>query len=303
MSALRQRRSRTANFRLGSPLTVNTEGAQEQPRPPTERLDRALVSRGLARSRGVAHELIREGAVTVGGRTATKPAQAVGPIEVIDVVHSTIQWVGRGAEKLQAAVHEWPDFAAQIDGSRCVDVGASTGGFTQVLLSRGALQVVSLDVGTGQLAPAVAADPRVVDLSGTHVLKVHAAQVHAPFDVLVADLSFISLTLVIPHVATWCAPGASMVMLVKPQFEVGKDALGHGGIVRSFPARATALRAVVDTAYDSGLCLRGAMASPITGTHGNHEYLIWVSPTRPGMMDWAAALTAIRATTARDALT
>lgn len=297
-----QRRTRTATFRLGSLLTVDADGAQEQSRPTTERLDRALVGRGLARSRGVALGLIRQGAVTIGGRTATKPAQAVASTEIIDVVHHTTQWVGRGAEKLHAAVNEWPDVAAQIDGARCVDVGASTGGFTQVLLSRGALQVVALDVGTGQLAPAVVDDPRVVDLSGTHVLKVHAAQVHAPFDVLVADLSFISLTLVLPHVATWCAPGASMVLLVKPQFEVGKDALGRGGIVRSITARAKALMAVVDTAYDTGLCLRGAMASPITGTHGNHEYLIWVSPARPGMMERAAALTVIRATTARDAL-
>lgn len=281
---------------------MSTEPTPEPTAPSTDRLDRVLVSRGLARSRGVAQELIREGLVTIGGHGASKPSQPVGPAQVIDVVHSRTQWVGRGAEKLHAAVSEWPEFAAQIDGARCIDVGASTGGFTQVLLRHGALQVVSLDVGTGQLAPAIADEPRVVELSGTHVLKVNAAQVRAPFDVVVADLSFISLTLVLPHVATWCTPQASMVLLVKPQFEVGRDALGRGGIVRSIRARTAALVAVVDTAYNNGVCLRGAIASPMTGTHGNHEYLIWVSPTRPGMMDRAAALTVIRATTAQDAL-
>lgn len=282
---------------------MSTDGAPQLRGPATERLDRALVTRGLARSRGIAHDVIVRGAVTVGDRAVTKPSQAVATTDHIEVAADALPtWVGRGADKLEAAVNEWPDLAAQIDGARCVDLGASTGGFTQVLLSRGARQVVALDVGTGQLAEDVADDPRVVDRSGTHVLKVHTDDVQAPFDVLVADLSFISLRLVIPHVATWCASDASLVLLVKPQFEVGKDALGRGGIVRSRRARAKAVAAVVDTAYDNGLGLRDAMTSPIHGAHGNLEYLIWASPVRPGMMDRAAALTAIRATAARDAL-
>lgn len=247
--------------------------------------------------------MITQGAVTVRKSAVTKPAHAVADTDCVEVAPEAMpSWVGRGADKLEAAVTAWPGVATKIDGARCVDVGASTGGFTQVLLSRGARQVVALDVGIGQLAAEVADDPRVIDLSGTHVLKVQATDVRAPFDVLVADLSFISLNLVIPHVTTWCAPEGSMMLLVKPQFEVGRAAVGRGGIVRSKPARAQAVAAVVDTAYDNGLSLRGAMVSPIRGMHGNVEYLIWVSPTGLGMMDRAAASNAIRATAARDAL-
>ncbi len=296
--ASRQQRTLTGSSKLGSQLTVNTDAAPQLGGPMTQRLDRALVSRGLARSRGIAHDMITQAAVRVSGLTVTKPAHAVASTDRIEVSPEAMpSWVGRGAEKLEAAMREWPDFVARIDGARCVDVGASTGGFTQVLLSRGARQVVALDVGTGQLASEVAENPRVVDRSGTHVLKVSAAQVHAPFDVLVADLSFISLTRVIPHVATWCSAQTSVLLLVKPQFEVGRDALGRGGIVRSIPARAKAVAAVIDTAYDSGLSLRGAMKSPIHGAHGNLEYLIWAAPTQAGMMDRAAALTVIRALT------
>lgn len=300
---LTARRTLIASSKRGSLQTVSTDGAPQSRGPTTERLDRALVNRGLARSRGVAHDVIVQGAVTVQDRVATKPSQTVATTDRIEVAPDALPaWVGRGADKLEAAVNTWPDFAAQIHGARCVDVGASTGGFTQVLLSRGASAVVALDVGTGQLAPTVAENPRVVDRSGTHVLKVHASDVQAPFDVLVADLSFISLNLVIPHVSRWCTPEAALVLLIKPQFEVGKDALGRSGVVRSVPARVKAVAGVVDTAYDNGLALRGAMTSPIHGTHGNLEYLIWASPVQPGMMDRAAAQTAIRATAAREAL-
>lgn len=297
-SALRPQPRLIASSTRGSPLTVSTDPAAQTTTPTPSRLDRALVSRGLARSRGIAHDLISQGAVTVDDHVVTKPSLIVQSTDRVEVAPGAGPvWVGRGAEKLEAALSEWPDCAVAIDGARCVDIGASTGGFTQVLLSRGAARVVALDVGTGQLAEQVAGDPRVVDRSGTHVLQVSSSQVGAPFDVLVADLSFISLNRVIPHVASWCEPQASLILLVKPQFEVGRDALGRGGIVRSIPARAKALVDVVETAYDNGLALLGAMTSPLHGAHGNVEYLIWASPARPGMMDRAAALTVTRALT------
>ncbi len=266
-------------------------------RPESGRLDRLLVEQGLARSRATAHELIVTGAVSVDGAVITKPSAAVRGRAQIIVNDPGPGWVGRGAEKLAAAMNEWVPIQEQVRGARCVDVGASTGGFTQVLLRHGASCVVAIDVGTGQLARTIALDDRVAERSGTHVLDVQASDLTGPIALITVDLSFISVRHVLGHLATWCVLDTSIVLLVKPQFEVGKDALGRGGVVRSTPSRARALAGVIDTAYENDLGLRGAMTSPITGTRGNVEYLLWVGVQRPGMMDRDAAHALTRSVT------
>ncbi len=261
------------------------------------RLDRLLVEQGLARSRATAHDLIVAGSVSVDGAVVTKPSVAVDENAPIIVNDSSPGWVGRGAEKLAAAMNEWTPLQEQVRGARCVDVGASTGGFTQVMLRHGAARVVAIDVGTGQLASTIALDDRVQDRSGTHVLDVEAHDLTGPIALITVDLSFISVRQVLGSLASWCVEETSIVLLVKPQFEVGKDALGRGGIVRSPQSRARALAAVLDKAYEVGLGLRGAMTSPITGARGNVEYLLWVGVQRPGMMDRDAAHVLTRSVT------
>lgn len=251
----------------------------------------------MARSRATARELIEDGAVTVNGRVATKASYAVVEADRIEVVGDGPAWVGRGAAKLDAAMNRWPTLREQVAGASCVDVGASTGGFTQVLLHYGAEHVIAIDVGTGQLASAIARDDRVEDRSTTHVLDVTAHDLHGPISVIVVDLSFISLRRVLDHLASWCAEHTSIVVLVKPQFEVGREALGRGGVVRSPRSRVMALDTVLDAAYLAGLGLRGALTSPITGTQGNVEYLLWVGRQQPGMMDQADAHALIRSVT------
>jgi len=246
------------------------------------RLDRHLVDSGLTRSRTQAQQLVREGKVTVDGRPVTRPSYPVQPGQQVGLTEEPPRWVGRGALKLEGALTLWPDLV--VAGRRCLDVGASTGGFTQVLLERGARHVTALDVGHGQLAAELRDDPRVRDLPGTNVRDVTAESLGGPFDLLVCDLSFISLGTVLPHLAGLVVPGGDLVLLVKPQFEVGPAQVGRGGIVRSAAARQSALRTVVDTATGLGLIVRGVARSPVTGTHGNTEYLLWLSAGPAGMM-------------------
>lgn len=274
-------------------------GEPEKPKSPataatgTNRLDRVLVDSDGARSRAVARELIQQGRVRVDGVVVTKPASVVACTARVDVVDTAtdagVRWVGRGAGKLNAALDHWPALRAQVEGALCVDVGASTGGFTQALLHAGARHVTAIDVGTAQLAEPVAADARVKDRSNTHILTVDAADFDEPIDIVVVDLSFISLTPVVAHLESWCLEETSIVLLVKPQFEVGRARLGKNGIVRTPGLRTLALAGVLDTAYDCGLGIVDAMNSPMTGTHGNAEYLLWVRRQREGMMDRAYA--------------
>jgi 23S rRNA (cytidine1920-2'-O)/16S rRNA (cytidine1409-2'-O)-methyltransferase len=196
-------------------------------------------------------------------------------------------WVNRGAQKLAHAMTTWP---LGVQGRRCLDVGASTGGFTQVLLSEGARQVVALDVGHGQLRPELAADPRVVNLEGRSIRGCRPADLGGTFDAIVADLSFISLGLVLPTLASLLAPATAAqapwaVLLVKPQFEVGRERLGKNGIVTNPRARADALRTVIADAATAGLHLHGLERSPLTGSHGNVEYLLWVQSDPSARMD------------------
>jgi 23S rRNA (cytidine1920-2'-O)/16S rRNA (cytidine1409-2'-O)-methyltransferase len=247
------------------------------------RLDVALVRRGLARSRKAALELIAAGLVRVDGRVASRPSTPVGPGTALEVEQGP-RWVGRAAGKLDAALDA---FGIDVAGLSALDVGASTGGFTQVLLERGARTVVALDVGHGQLVPELRADPRVITVEGENARYLTAdrlAELTGSRElpgVVVGDLSFISLTLVLPAIASVLAADADAVLLIKPQFEVGRTGV-RDGIVADPAARAAAVRAVLAAASTAGLRTVGLLRSPVVGTHGNVEVLAHVQQRRGG---------------------
>ncbi|MGO2747391.1 TlyA family RNA methyltransferase [Microbacterium sp.] len=245
------------------------------------RLDAALASRGLARSRTHAATLIAAGLVSVNGRPIVKASTAVDDSAEITVA-VTDHYVSRGAHKLTAALDA---FAVPVDGRLALDMGASTGGFTQVLRERGARKVLAVDVGHDQLAASIADDPGVVGVEGFNVrymtretLTEATGETEAP-DLIVGDLSFISLELVLPAVAAVAASDADIVLLVKPQFEVGRTAV-RGGLVTDPATRADAVSRVVWNGWDAGLGMLGITASPILGTHGNAEFLVHMAPGR-----------------------
>lgn len=252
------------------------------------RADLALVERGLARSRAQARDLITAGVVEVDGRGLDKPAARVTPAQEIRVTAAGERWVGRGAEKLLAALETFGPEGLTVAGRHALDAGASTGGFTQVLLRGGTTSVVALDVGHGQLAPEVAGDPRVRDLSGRSVRGLTAGDLGGPVDLVVADLSFISLALVMADLARVCQPGADLVVLVKPQFEVGRTRLGKNGVVRDPRDQRDAIRAVARAAADAGLAVRGLIDSPLLGGHGNREFLLWLAADETVGWTWQA---------------
>ncbi|MFC7430005.1 MULTISPECIES: TlyA family RNA methyltransferase [unclassified Agrococcus] len=233
-------------------------------RDASQRLDQAVVARGLARSRTHAQRLVAAGAVTVDGRAVTKPSEPVGPDARIHVADDG--WVSRAAGKLLAALDA---FDVDPSGRDALDVGASTGGFTQVLLARGARHVTALDVGHDQFQ--VPLDARITLLEGVNVRDLRPPLEPQP-SLVVADVSFISLTLVLPPVHAVATADADWLVLVKPQFEVGRGRV-RGGIVDDPDARADAIRQVLGTAWALGLGTQGIAASPVVGTHGNREYL------------------------------
>ncbi|MDJ0325257.1 TlyA family RNA methyltransferase [Cryobacterium sp. PH31-AA6] len=247
-------------------------------RAPDQRLDTALAERGLARSRTVAAQLITGGLVTVDGKPVVKASAKVRDNQLIEVA-ATDHYVSRGAHKLIAALDA---FAVPVQGRTVLDAGASTGGFSQVLLERGAAQVLAVDVGHGQLAPLLASEPRIVLVEGfnlrysTAEKLAGASGVDTPADLVVADLSFISLPLVLPALVATAAPGADFVLLIKPQFEVGKGSIREG-IVHDAGLRADAIAGVLWAGWDLGLRTNGLIASPIAGGAGNREYLCWLS--------------------------
>ncbi|GAB3589080.1 TlyA family RNA methyltransferase [Calidifontibacter terrae] len=247
------------------------------------RLDQRLVELGLARSRAVAAELIALSRVTVDGSTAAKPSVRVTAHARVEVIGEVDPWVGRAAYKLLGALAEF----AAIDpaGKRAIDLGASTGGFTQVLRSRGAVQVEAVDVGHDQLAPVVRDDPAVRDWSGYNLRDLDPTTIGGPAALVVADLSFISLRLVLRRMAALLAPGGDLVVLVKPQFEVGRERLGHGGVVRSSRERARAVREVLAEVIAVGLTVHGLAPSTVAGSNGNQEYLLWARHESVGKMD------------------
>jgi 23S rRNA (cytidine1920-2'-O)/16S rRNA (cytidine1409-2'-O)-methyltransferase len=239
------------------------------------RLDAELVRRGLARSRDQAAELIAAGRVAVGGQTALKAASQVAVDAAITVqqVSDEPEYVSRGGHKLAGALAAFGGLV--VAGKRCLDAGASTGGFTDVLLRTGAAHVVAVDVGYGQLAWSLRTDERVTVLDRVNVRSLTPDQVAPPPAVVVADLSFISLTLVLPALVGCAAPTADFVLMVKPQFEVGKDQAG-GGVVRDPALRAAAVRSVASVAASLGLGVAGITASPLPGPSGNVEYFLWL---------------------------
>jgi 23S rRNA (cytidine1920-2'-O)/16S rRNA (cytidine1409-2'-O)-methyltransferase len=255
------------------------------------RLDAELVRRGLARSREQAAELIAAGRVMVDGQAAAKPASqvGVGAAIIIETVSDEPEYASRGGRKLAGALAAFPDLA--VTGRRCLDAGASTGGFTDVLLRSGAAHVVAVDVGYGQLAWSLQTDPRVTVLDRVNVRHLKPEQVAPPPDLVVADLSFISLTLVLPALIGCAAPEADFVLMVKPQFEVGKNK-GGDGVVRDPELRVEAVRAVAAAAGDAGLGVRGVTASPLPGPSGNVEFFLWLRRGAPPL-DQAALRQAV----------
>jgi 23S rRNA (cytidine1920-2'-O)/16S rRNA (cytidine1409-2'-O)-methyltransferase len=253
--------------------------------PPRRRLDAELVRRGLARSRDHAARLVSDGRVRVGGRPASKPATGVttaDPILVTDAGDPD-EYVSRGGHKLAGALDSFATAGLTVQGKRCLDAGASTGGFTDVLLRRGAAQVVAVDVGYGQLAWSLRQDERVSVHDRTNVREISADLIGGPVDLVVADLSFISLTLVMSALVACTKPDADLVLMVKPQFEVGKDRVGKGGVVRDPALRAEAVRTVAEAAGAHGLGVLGVTASPLPGPSGNVEYFLWLRAGAPAL--------------------
>jgi 23S rRNA (cytidine1920-2'-O)/16S rRNA (cytidine1409-2'-O)-methyltransferase len=241
---------------------------------PRKRADLLLVERGLFESRARAQAAIEAGLVLADDKRVLKPSETIA-VDAVLQAQPAHPFVSRGGVKLTGALEQYP---IEIEGHVCLDVGASTGGFTQVLLRHGADHVIALDVGHGQLVPEVAEDPRVTERSGVNVRGVQPADLGGPADLVVADLSFISLQVVLGVLATLTTPDGDLVVLVKPQFEVGRDRLGHGGVVRSPGERARAIVEVATVAEASGLHPLDVRASPLRGTTGNVEYLLWLTP-------------------------
>lgn len=235
------------------------------------RLDAELVRRGLAETRTQARAFIDGGRVLVGGAPATKAARQVDPGEAVVLTGEPPRFVGRGGEKLQGALQV---FGLDPDGVRALDAGASTGGFTDALLQHGAASVVALDVGHGQLHERLRSDPRVQVMERTNLRHVDPAEL-GPFGSVVADLSFISLTKVMPVLVECCAPGGWLVLLVKPQFEAGRREVSRGRGVISDPSEwSGAVRRVARSAEDAGAAVIGLMVSPLRGADGNLEFLL-----------------------------
>jgi 23S rRNA (cytidine1920-2'-O)/16S rRNA (cytidine1409-2'-O)-methyltransferase len=235
-----------------------------------ERLDSAMARRGLAPSREAAQRLIMAGRVRVNSQPAAKPDLRVTADAEILVMPGAPEYASRGAHKLIAAIDH---FAVTVEGRRALDVGASTGGFTDVMLKRGAAHVIALDVGYGQILERLRVDPRVTVLDRTNIRRVVPGELPYAPDLVTIDTSFISLKLVLPAALALAAPKAEVIALIKPQFEVGKGKVGKGGIVRDSAARAAAVDSIVAFARELGLAVAGTLESPIEGAKGNREYL------------------------------
>jgi len=259
------------------------------------RLDAELVRRGLARSRALAVEAVAGGRVTVDGKQALKASLRVSPDAELGLIGDD-GYVSRSAHKLAAALDA---FAVVVEGRLALDVGASTGGFTQVLLERGARQVIALDVGHGQLATPVREDPRVVNVEGANARSLTAQELAERSGVdegpglVVADVSFISLTTILPALVDTVGLDADYLLLIKPQFEVGRQGIREG-LVRDRARRHDAASAVLWAAWDLGLPTAGLISSPLLGTSGNQEYLAWLSRSvGANPTEWSGAVAAL----------
>ena len=238
-----------------------------------KRADLLLVERGLFDSRAKARAAIEAGRVLAGGTAVRRPSDLLDDLSEI-TAQPAHPWVGRAALKLAHALDLWP---ITIEGRSVLDVGASTGGFTEVCLDRGAAHVCAVDVGRGQLHPKLASDSRVQSLEATDARDLDAARLGFVPDLVVCDVSFISLSKALPRALDLAAPGADLVVLVKPQFEVGPALVGKGGLVKDEAARARALEEAQTFLVESGWTVRDKVQSPITGGDGNVEFLVWAT--------------------------
>lgn len=236
-----------------------------------QRLDKLMVERGLTPSREKAQALIMAGQVVVGDHTIDKSGQQVAVDAEIRIKGAVMPYVSRGGLKLRKALDE---FRIDVTGLVAIDVGASTGGFSDCLLQAGAQKIFAVDVGYGQLAWKLQQDPRVVSMEKTNIRNLLPEQLDAVPDLAVIDASFISLAKVLPATVAIVKPGGCVIALIKPQFEVGKGEVGKGGIVRDPAAHEKVIEAVRQTAQEMGLAVGGLCESPITGADGNREFLI-----------------------------
>ena len=237
------------------------------------RLDQLIFDKGLAESRERAKAYIMAGHIYVNGQKETKPGTSVAEDAALEIRGETLPYVSRGGWKLEKALRVFP---LDVKDAVCIDCGASTGGFTDVLLKNGAAKVYSVDVGYGQLAWSLRTDPRVVCMERTNIRYVTHELIPEEMDIAVADLSFISLRLVLPAICSLLKPGAPMVCLVKPQFEAGKEKVGKKGVVRDPAVHAEVLREFLRYAPECGFGVKGLDFSPIRGPEGNIEYLAWL---------------------------
>ncbi|MCH5200290.1 MAG: TlyA family RNA methyltransferase [Oscillospiraceae bacterium] len=237
------------------------------------RLDTELVQRSLTKSRTLAQTLIKDGIVYVNGGIVQKPSFEVTSADEITVKGDLPKYVGRGGIKLEKAI---TDFGIKLDGCTCIDAGASTGGFTDCMLQNGAARVYAVDVGSAQLDEKLRADKRVISLENTDIRNA-AEKIPEKADFITADVSFISLKLVLPEIKNLLKPDGEAVALIKPQFEVGKSGLNKHGVVKNEALRAQAAEEIKCFAADLGFTVNGVMTSPITGGEGNIEYLIHLS--------------------------
>ena len=241
------------------------------------RLDAELVRRGLARSRDHASTLIEQKLVSVGGAVASKPATGVTTDQAIVVKKSSgPTYASRGAYKLLGALDVFKPLGLTVEGKRCLDAGASTGGFTDVLLREGAKDVAAVDVGYGQLVWALQSDDRVHVFDRTNVRTMNPSLIGGQVELVVSDLSFISLTVVMPSLTRACEQGGDIVLMIKPQFEVGKQNLGKKGVVRDPALHADAVLRVCQSAHEQGWGTRALAPSPLPGPAGNVEYFCWL---------------------------
>lgn len=244
-----------------------------------ERLDAALVQRGLCQSRERAKVLIMEGLVYVNGQKSDKAGTQVKEDDSIEVRGESLKYVSRGGKKLEKAMESFP---IDLNGGICMDIGASTGGFTDCMLQNGAAKVYSVDVGYGQLAWSLRTDERVVNLERTNIRYLTEEQVPEKLDFISVDVSFISLTLVLPVAYRFLKDGRSMVCLVKPQFEAGRENVGKKGVVRDPKIHEMVIEKVADFAQGLGFAVLGLDFSPIKGPEGNIEYLLHLGKEAAG---------------------
>ncbi|OIR45682.1 TlyA family RNA methyltransferase [Corynebacterium sp. NML130628] len=248
--------------------------------PGRRRLDAELVRRKIARSREQARAWILEGRVEVGGFPARKPATVVEPDVSIKVnVDESDDWASRGAHKLLGALEHFEQLGFSVKDKTVIDAGASTGGFTDVLLRRGVRRVFAVDVGYGQLLWRLQNDPRVTVMDRVNIRSLTSDMLSEPANCMVGDLSFISLKLVLPALVASLEEDSDLLPMVKPQFEVGKDRVGHGGVVRSTELRREAVVDVALFAQSLGLEVKAMVASPLPGPSGNVEYFLWLRKT------------------------